>query len=207
MALSTTDQSRRLGDSNMIYGYARVSTRGQERDGNGLDAQISALVDAGCAEIVSEAFTGTKTDRPEFRKLLERLTSGDTLVVAKLDRIARTSIGGCEVVRDLLDRGVSVRVLNMGTLDNTPVGKMMVAVMFAMAEFERDMIVQRTSEGKAIARQREGWHEGRPRIEVDMDAYQHHLSLVRSKQEALPDALKALGIGRTKWYELAKEVA
>lgn len=191
----------------MVYGYARVSTRGQERDGNGLDAQVSALVDAGCAEVVSEAFTGTKTDRPEFKRLLERLEDGDTLVVAKLDRIARTSIGGCEVVRSLLDRGVSVRVLNMGTLDNTPVGKMMVAVMFAMAEFERDMIVQRTQEGKAIARQREGYHEGRPRTEVDEVEFKRHLSLVRGHQEKLCDALSALGIGRTKWYELARGVA
>lgn len=79
----------------MIYGYARVSTKGQLRDGNSLDAQHESLTEAGCTEIVQEAFTGTTTDRPEFDALLERLSDGDTLVVTKLDRIARTVTGGC----------------------------------------------------------------------------------------------------------------
>lgn len=188
----------------MIYGYARVSTKGQQRDGNGLDSQRRALEEAGCAEIVEEAFTGTTTDRPEFDSLLERLGDGDTLVVAKLDRIARTAVGGCEVVRSLIDRGVTVRVLNMGTLDNTPVGKMMVTVMFAMAEFERDMIVQRTQEGKAIARQRPGFREGRPEKVVDMTLFREHDALVRSRQETVLEACSALGICKTTYYKIRK---
>ena len=188
----------------MIYGYARVSTKGQQRGGNGLDSQRRALEDAGCAEIVEEAFTGTTTDRPEFDSLLERLGDGDTLVVAKLDRIARTAVGGCEVVRSLIDRGVTVRVLNMGTLDSTPVGKMMVTVMFAMAEFERDMIVQRTQEGKAIARQRPGFREGRPEKKVDMAQFREHDALVRSRRETVLEACSALGIGKTTYYKIRK---
>ncbi len=190
----------------MIYGYARVSTKGQLRDGNSLDAQHDALRDAGCAEIVQEAFTGTTTDRPEFDALLDRLQDGDTLVVTKLDRIARTVTGGCEVVRSLLDRGVSVRVLNMGTLDNTPVGKMMVSVMFAMAEFERDMIAQRTAEGKAVARQKPGWREGRPPADVDIEEFKREVLLVQAKKQKRRDACEHLGICATTYTKIKRRL-
>ena len=74
----------------MIYGYARVSTKGQAKDGNSLEAQERALKEAGANEIYIDAFTGTKTDRPEFDKLMERIEEGDTLIVTKLDRFARS---------------------------------------------------------------------------------------------------------------------
>ena len=191
----------------MLYGYARVSTRGQQRDGNGLDAQREALWAAGCSEVVEEAYTGTTVDRPVLDSLLSTLVEGDTLVVSKLDRIARTTVDGCRLVRDLIDRGVTVRVLNMGTLDNTPVGKMMVSVMFAMAEFERDMIVQRTREGREVARQRVGYREGRPRKEVDLDLVRLHSGMVERKEETVAEACAAVGVGRTLWYRLRKEAA
>ena len=107
----------------MIYGYARVSTRGQERDGNGLDAQIAVLKQAGCEKIYHDAYTGTKMDRPEFTKLIGMLKPGDRLVVAKLDRLARTVVGGADLIRKLMDEGVAIHVLNMGMLDNTPIGR------------------------------------------------------------------------------------
>ena len=191
----------------MLYGYARVSTRGQQRDGNGLDAQREALMAAGCAEVAEEAYTGTTVDRPVLDSLLSTLVEGDTLVVSKPDRIARTTVDGCRLVRDLIDRGVAVRVLNMGTLDNTPVGKMMVSVMFAMAEFERDMIVQRTREGREVARQRDGYREGRPRKEVDLDLVRLHRGMVERKEETVAEACEAVGVGRTLWYRLRKEAA
>lgn len=191
----------------MLYGYARVSTRGQQRDGNGLDAQREALKAAGCSKVVEEAYTGTTVDRPVLDSLLSTLVEGDTLVVSKLDRIARTTVDGCRLVRGLIDRGVAVRVLNMGTLDNTPVGKMMVSVMFAMAEFERDMIVQRTKEGREVARQRDGYREGRPRKEVDLDLVRLHSGMVERREETVAEACEAVGVGRTLWYRLRKEAA
>ena len=139
--------------------------------------------------------------------LLSTLVEGDTLVVSKLDRIARTTVDGCRLVRGLIDRGVAVRVLNMGTLDNTPVGKMMVSVMFAMAEFERDMIVQRTREGREVARQRDGYREGRPRKEVDLDLVRLHSGMVERREETVAEACEAVGVGRTLWYRLRKEAA
>ena len=150
------------GVINMIYGYARVSTRGQARDGNSLEVQEKQLRDAGAEIVYSDAFTGTKTERPELTALMERIQSGDTLIVCKLDRLARSAVQGIELIEDLLGRNVTVNVLNMGTLDNTPTGRLIRQVMLAFAQFERDMIVTRTQEGKAVAKQRDDFREGRP---------------------------------------------
>lgn len=147
----------------MVYGYARVSTKGQAKDGNSLEAQETALRNAGATEIFKEAFTGTKKHRPQLDKLLSVLKDGDMLVVTKLDRVARSATQGIELVQSLIDKGVTVNVLNMGVMDNTPAGRLIRTVMLAFAEFERDMIVERTQEGKAIAKQNPDFREGRPR--------------------------------------------
>ena len=93
------------------------------------------------------------------------------MVVTKLDRFARNTVDGINMVHDLLKRGVKVNILNMGMVDNTPTGKLILTVMLGFAEFESDMIVQRTQEGKAIAKTKEGFTEGRPRkfTEEEMD--------------------------------------
>lgn len=147
----------------MIYGYARVSTKGQAKDGNSLESQIEVLKDNGAVEIYSDSFTGTKADRPEFSKLLQKLESGDTLIVTKLDRFARSMSQGSELVNDLLNRGIKVNILNIGVMDNTPASKLIRNIFFSFAEFERDMIIERTQEGKAIAKQKDGFKEGRPK--------------------------------------------
>ena len=147
----------------MIFGYARVSTMGQSRDGNSLEEQTTALQRYGCQEIITEAFSGKTMDRPEFQKLLKKLREGDTLVVCKLDRFARTAIEGVATVRDLFERGVRVHILNMGLIENTLTGNLILTVMLAFAEYERGMIVERTQTGKAVARQSPDYREGRPK--------------------------------------------
>ena len=87
----------------MIYGYARVSTLTQSRDGNSIEDQINALKEYGCQEIVTEAFSGKTMARPEFQKLINQLREGDTLVVTKLDRFARTTIEGVQTVQEVDD--------------------------------------------------------------------------------------------------------
>lgn len=141
----------------MKYGYARVSTVHQD-----LGSQLQALEKEGCDKIYSEKFTGTKADRPKFKELLSLLEEGDTLVITKLDRFARSTVDAIQTVKGLFDKGVKVHILNMGLVENTPTGKLVFNVMSAFAEFERDMIVERTQEGKAIAKQREDFREGRP---------------------------------------------
>ena len=151
----------------MIYGYARVSTKGQAHDGNSLESQTELLKDNGAEKIYQDSFTGTKTDRPAFNKLLNELKAGDTLVVTKLDRFARSMTQGSELVNALLERGIKVNILNIGIMDNTPASKLIRNIFFSFAEFERDMIVERTQEGKAIAKQKEGFKEGRPKKYTD----------------------------------------
>ncbi|MBM7663570.1 DNA invertase Pin-like site-specific DNA recombinase [Solibacillus kalamii] len=138
------------------YGYARVSTQGQD-----LKAQVETLKAEGCEVIYSEKFTGTTKDRPEFKAVLDIVQSGDTLVVTKLDRFARSAEDAIHVIKQLHTQGVRVHILNMGMVDNTATGKLLLTVLAGFAEFERDMIVERLNEGKAIAKQREGYREGR----------------------------------------------
>ena len=141
----------------MKYGYARVSTVNHD-----LESQLQTLENENCDKIYSEKFTGTKTERPVFTELLEMLKEGDTLVVTKLDRFARTTEHGIRTVKELFERGVKVHILNMGLVENTPTGRLIFNILSAFAEFERDMIVERTQEGKAIAKQRGDFREGRP---------------------------------------------
>ena len=147
----------------MIYGYARVSTAGQSINGNSLGDQTRALESYGCQEIITEAFTGKTMERPAFSALFQKLQPGDTLVVCKLDRFARTAIEGVSTVRELFERGVRVHILNMGLVENTLTGNLILTVMLAFAEYERGTIVERTQTGKAVARQDPNFKDGRPK--------------------------------------------
>ena len=144
----------------MIYGYIRVSTVKQANEGNSLEGQTKLLLENGVPQenIYQDAYTGTKADRPQFNKLLNELKEGDTLIVTKLDRFARSMIEGSKIVTELIQRGVRVNVLNIGLMDNTPASKLIRNIFFSFAEFERDMIVERTLEGKQI------------KMEMDADA-------------------------------------
>lgn len=146
----------------MVYGYARVSTIGQATNGNSLEAQREQLIAAGAQEIYADSFTGTKMDRPELSKLLEKIEDGDTLIVTKLDRFARSVGQASELITDLLNRGITVNVLAIGILSNDSVNTLLRNVLLSFAQFERDMIVQRTQEGKAIRRATDpNYREGR----------------------------------------------
>ena len=190
----------------MRYGYGRVSTKGQERDGNSLHDQKTKLREAGCDKIVLEAYTGTKMDRPKFNRVLDKLQPGDTLVVCKLDRFARTAREGLEVVENLMARGVSVHILNMGLIEDTPMGRVILTVMLAFAQFERDSIVERTQAGKETAKQREDYKEGRPRREVP-EGFEEYLELQRTGEISVRAACEKLKISTSQWYKWQKEVA
>ena len=136
----------------MKYGYARVSTHWQAADGNSLEAQIEKLNAAGAEKIFMDEYSGKTTRRPQLEELLSLISSGDELIVTKLDRIARSVIEGSELIKKLQDDDVVVNVLNMGCMDNSPTGRLITNVMLAFAEFERDMIIERTQEGKNAAK-------------------------------------------------------
>lgn len=155
----------------MKYGYARVSTVHQD-----LQSQLKALEEEGCSRIFQDKFTGTERNRPQFNELLDALQSGDTLVVTKLDRFARSTLDGINTIKELFDKGVKVHVLNMGLVEDTPTGRLIFNVMLAFAEFERDMILERTQEGKAIAKQNPNFREGRP-FKYSQKQIEHALTL------------------------------
>ncbi len=161
----------------MIYGYARVSSRTQQRDGNSLEEQRKQLTQLGAQEIVEECYTGTTVQRPKFNELIGKLDSGDTIVVTKFDRFARTASEGAALIKSLVDKGVTVNIANMEIAQNTPTGKLMIQILLAFAEYERDMIVERTQAGKAVAKMRPDFREGRP-PKFSKQQIDHALSLL-----------------------------
>lgn len=189
----------------MIYGYIRVSTL-KQKDGNSIEAQEKELKEKGADEIVTEIYTGSTTDRPKFNELIETLAPGDTLMVTKIDRFARTVQEGLATIDQLLAKGVTVNILNMGVVNDTPIGKLTRTILLAVAEFEREMIIQRTQEGKAIARQRPDFRDGRPPIEtqVDMSEFKRLRDLVAQNALTATNAAKLLGVSRSSWYKLLK---
>ena len=147
----------------MKYGYARVSTTDQK-----LENQIDLLKSAGADKIFREKYTGTTTQRPEFQKLLNELEANDTLTVTKLDRFARNTTEALELIQKLFKQNIKVNILNMGVIDNTPTGQLIFTIFSAFAQFERDLIVTRTQEGKMYAREHDpNFREGRPRTYSD----------------------------------------
>ena len=188
-------------------GYGRVSTLGQQRDGNSLADQEKKLREAGCDEVVLEAFTGTTMDRPKLTKLLESLEPGDTLVITKLDRFARTASDGVAVIKDLLSQGISVHVLNMGLVEDTPTGRLILNIMLAFAEFEKDNIVERLADGKVEAKAKNpDYKEGRKALEIPVE-FAGLREKVAAGEMAVVRACAELGISRSTWYKWTREMA
>lgn len=181
------------------FGYARVSTLSQD-----LESQIEELKKAGAEKIYQEKFTGTTTNRPEFEKLISNLNNGDTLIVTKLDRFARNTLEALDTVKKLFDRGVKINILNMGQIDNTPTGNLIFTIFSAFAQFERDMIVSRTQEGKIWAKEHDpNFKDGRPR---KFKKEQIELAKKLRKQgETYKMIARQLGISERTLYRRIKE--
>jgi DNA invertase Pin-like site-specific DNA recombinase len=141
----------------MLVGYARVSTLDQKPA-----LQIDALKSAGCERIFTEKASGAQRDRPELKAALDYIRAGDTLVVWKLDRLARSMHQLIETVEDLQSRGIELRSLTESIDTATPGGRLIFHIFGALAEFERAVIRERTSAGLQAARER-GKKGGRPR--------------------------------------------
>ena len=188
-------------------GYARVSSRGQQRDGNSLEDQENRLREAGCEEVVTETYTGTTMDRPKFTKLVESLVPGDTLVVTKLDRFARTASDGVRVINELMERGIAVHVLNMGLVEDTPTGRLILNVLLAFAEFERDNIVERLAEGKAVEMANNpNYKEGRKALKIP-EKFHLYREMVVSGEITAVEACTQIGISRSTWYKWIRQTA
>ncbi len=174
----------------MIYGYARVST-----DGQSVSAQVTALKAAGASTVFQEVASGAKTNRVQLLRALDALRSGDVLMVTRLDRLARST-------RDLLNTLATITVTGAGFRSladlwadtTTPHGRLMIAVLGGLAEFERELIHARTSDGLARAKQR-GVKLGR---KPKLTAYQRQEALARRESgEPLTDIGRSFNVSHS----------
>lgn len=167
-----------------IIGYARVST-----DGQTIDAQRQALETAGAARILAETASGAKTDRRELGRALKALGAGDTLLVTRLDRLARSTRDLLNILDVVAQAGAGFRSLHDAWADTTtPHGRLMLTVLGGLAEFERELIRARTGEGRQRAAAR-GVHMGR---------------LAKLTRHQRDEALEALSLGEVTQADLAR---
>ena len=180
----------------MKIGYARVSTTDQN-----LENQKKLLLDAGCTAIFEEKISGARKDRPELEKLLGHLREGDTLVVYKLDRLARSTHHLLEIVERLRVMGASLCSLGEPWADTTThAGKMIMTVFAGIAEFERDLIRERTSVGREAAIKR-GVRFGRPK---KLSPEQKELILkLREEGNSATELAKTFNVDRSTIYRLS----
>jgi len=178
------------------YGYGRVST-----DGQSLASQDAELKAAGCAKVYAEKISGARSDRPELTKLLKRLETGDVLVVTRLDRLARSTRDLLNILADIAQRGAGFKSLHDSWADTTtPHGRLMLTVLGGLAEFERELILARTGDGRARAKAR-GVKFGRP---TALTAHQRQEALQRLAQgEAQADIARSYDVSQATISRLA----
>jgi len=176
-------------------GYARVSTEGQE-----LTAQLEQLEEAGVEKVFKEKASGVKEDRPQLAAMLEHVRKGDTVVVCKLDRIARSTKHLLEIVEALEARKVAFKVLNINLDTSTPTGKLMLSMLAAIGQFEREMMLERQREGIRLAKAA-GIYKGRKPTAKGQAA--RVLELIR-QGKTRQAAADEVGIGVASVYRIMK---
>ena len=177
---------------NFVFGYARVSTEQQN-----LDRQLDMLQKYGVDFIYNEKMTGTKRNRPELEKLLERLTEGDTIVVESLSRLGRSTKDLIWLMETFNSKGVNLVSLKESIDTTTSTGKLLFTLMSAIAQFERDVIADRTREGLNSARAR-GRKGGRPR--TDSEQLRKAIKLYNTRQYSLAEIEDMTGVKRSTLY-------
>lgn len=180
----------------MKFGYARVSTKDQS-----LDLQRDALKRAGCTEIIEEKVSGTKEHRPKLKQLIERLREGDVVIVWKLDRLGRSLRELVLLIDKFQQIGVEFQSLEDHIDTTSPTGKLTFHIFAAMAEFERDLISQRTKAGLAAARSR-GRKGGRPKglSKKAQDKARLAESLYKEKERSISEICDHLDISKPTLY-------
>ena len=177
-----------------LIGYARVSTQGQD-----LGQQRGTLREAGCTRIFEEKVSGAKRDRPELGRLLEHLRAGDVVTVTRLDRLARSTRDLLDIAERIKDSGAGLRSLAEPWADTTtPAGRMVLTVFAGMADFERSLIVERTSAGRVAAKAR-GVRFG-PTPTLDAGRIVHARQLIEQDGKPVAEVARLLGVHRATLY-------
>lgn len=176
-----------------LIGYARVSTQDQH-----LDQQIAVLKDAGCAKIFEEKASGTRSDRPEMARALEYMRDGDTLVVWRLDRLGRSLQHLVQTINDLHNRGVGFKSLHESIDTTSATGRLVFHIFAALAEFERDLIIDRTKAGLAAAKERGSKPGRKPALSPDQVAVVRKMH--ESGEHTVDAIAKVVGVSRATVY-------
>jgi len=176
----------------MLIGYVRVSTRDQKPH-----LQLDALQEAGCERIFKETVSGAKRERPEFQSALDFMRTADTLVIWKLDRLARSTRQLLDTVEGLARRGIGLKALTQDIDTTTAGGRLIFTVFSAIAEFEREIIRERTRAGLDAANSR-GRKGGRPRALVEKDLKQAR-ALLTDPEITVEDVARRLGVGPLRY--------
>lgn len=180
----------------MLIGYARVSTGAQD-----LESQRATLTAAGCERIYEEKVSGARRDRPELARMLEHLREGDVVVVARLDRLARSTRDLLDIAHTLGERRAELRSLSEEWANTTSAsGRMILTVLAGIADFERELILQRTGEGRKAAQAR-GVKFGRP-AKVTEDAWTHYREQIRSGSLTAVQAANLMGVDRSTVFRM-----
>lgn len=183
-----------LGERVMLIGYARTSTSEQEA---GLDAQRRELTAHGCDELFSEMVSSVSR-REELEKVLRFIRKGDTLVVTNLDRLARSIPDLVKIMETIEERGATLRILAMNVDTNTPTGKLLLNLVGSVAQFERELMLERQREGILKAKA-EGKYKGR---EATARAKADEVLAMRAKGKRPVDIAESLGIARASVYRI-----
>ncbi|KGD42895.1 MULTISPECIES: recombinase family protein [Burkholderia] len=192
----TDNATRDIETGAFLIGYARVSTRDQD-----LSNQEAQLRAAGCGRIFAEKITGTKRARPQLDRMLDHLRAGDVIVVTRLDRLARSIRDLLDIVERIRDAGAGLRSLAEPWADTTtPAGRMVLTVFAGIAEFERSLIVERTSSGRAAAKARGTKFGRKPKLESAQ--LRHIYQLVDEGKASRQEIADLFGIDRSTLYRL-----
>lgn len=187
----------------MKLGYARVSTAGQD-----LSSQLKALENAGAEKLYTDKKSGKDMNRAGLRDVLTGLRNGDTLLVTKMDRIARNVNEGIILIEELNNKGISLHVLNMGTFDNSPTSKLLRNILLSVAEWEREMMLERQREGIAIAKA-QGKYKGRVKTySKKHKGMQEAVKMFADRANnnmSVKDICEIYSVGRTSLYKVARE--
>ncbi|HSW60546.1 MAG TPA: recombinase family protein [bacterium] len=183
----------------MKVGYARVSTFEQN-----LDLQTKELEKCGCVKIFKDKISGVKSERPGLENCLKNLSHGDILVVWRLDRLGRSLKDLVSIVSELKDRGIKFKSLRDGTIDTTTAsGELIFNIFASLAQFERDLIIERTNAGLKAARAR-GKTGGRPRLDQNDPRIAAAKRLHADKTIPISDIMKTLNISKATLYRFLK---
>ncbi len=188
--------------SKTYIGYARVSTDEQNEA-----RQLKSFADYSekITKIFTDKMSGKDTNRPQLKAMLDYVREGDVVVVSDFSRLARSTTDMLQIVKELTDKGVALISIKEKVDTDTPQGRFMLTIFAALAELERETILQRQREGISIAK-KQGKYKGRKPLSFNEEQFRAECQKWRNGEQTATDTMKKLGIKRNRFYEIVKKL-